>query len=126
MRILFVEDDPMNRLVVKDMLTVVGVTMAEAEDAETGLRMIEDATYDAVLMDLRMPGMDGLTAIDHIRARNDSKSLVPIIVITADTGIDLHQRCRAHGADHVLGKPVPMEALFDTLSDIASDTALLC
>ena len=126
MRILFVEDDPMNRIVVKDMLTVVGVTMDEAEDAVTGLRMIDEATYDVVLMDLRMPGMDGLTAIGRIRARTDSKATVPIIVITADTAVDLHARCRAHGADHVLGKPVPMEALFDTLSDIASDKALLC
>lgn len=126
MRILFVEDDPMNRIVVKDMLTVVGVTMDEAEDAETGLRMIDEATYDVVLMDLRMPGMDGLTAIGRIRARTDGKATVPIIVITADAAVDLHARCRAHGADHVLGKPVPMEALFDTLSDIASDKALLC
>lgn len=126
MRILFVEDDPMNRMVVKDMLTVVGIAMAEAEDAETGLRMIDEATYDAVLMDLRMPGMDGLTAIRHIRARPDGKATVPIIVITADAAADLHQRCRANGADHVLGKPVPMEALFDTLSDIASENALIC
>ena len=63
MQVLFVEDDPMNRRVVKDMLTIVGVEMDEAVDAETGLGMIDRADYDVVLMDLRMPGMDGLTAI---------------------------------------------------------------
>ena len=73
MQVLFVEDDPMNRNVVRDMLTIVDVAMAEAEDAESGLRMIEETAYDAVLMDLRMPGMDGLTAIEHIR---DRKSVV--------------------------------------------------
>ena len=118
MQVLFVEDDPMNRNVVRDMLTIVEVEMAEAEDAETGLRMIEATAYDVILMDLRMPGMDGLTAIKHIRARGDAKAKTPIIVITADTAQDLHQRCIAVGADHILSKPVPMDALFDTLSEV--------
>jgi CheY-like chemotaxis protein len=126
MHVLFVEDDPMNRNVVRDMLTIVDVAMAEAEDAETGLRMIGETQYDAILMDLRMPGMDGLEAIQHIRARKDAKALVPIIVITADTAADLHHRCRAVGANHVLSKPVPMDALFDTLSEVMDSTAIIC
>jgi len=118
MRVLFVEDDPMNRNVVRDMLTIVDVAMTEAADAETGLRMIDDSDYDAILMDLRMPGMDGLEAIRHIRARPDGKGKTPIIVITADMAHDLPKRCRDVGADHVLSKPVPMDALFDTLSEV--------
>jgi len=125
MRVLFVEDDPMNRNVVRDMLTIVDVAMAEAPDAETGLRMIEDDSYDAILMDLRMPGMDGLEAIRHIRARPDAKGSTPIIVITADMANDLATRCRAVGADHVLSKPVPMDALFDTLSEVIDGRANL-
>ena len=123
MRVLFVEDDPMNRNVVRDMLTIVDVAMAEAADAETGLRMIEDDSYDAILMDLRMPGMDGLEAIRHIRARPDAKGTTPIIVITADMANDLAARCRDVGADHVLSKPVPMDALFDTLSEVIDGRA---
>ena len=72
MQVLFVEDDPMNRRVVKDMLTLVGIDMAEAPDAESGLQMISDGSYNAVLMDLRLPGMDGLTAIRIVRARTDA------------------------------------------------------
>jgi CheY-like chemotaxis protein len=125
MRVLFVEDDPMNRNVVRDMLTIVDVGMAEAADAETGLRMIDDDIYDAVLMDLRMPGMDGLEAIQHIRARPDAKGKIPIIVITADMAHDLPKRCRDVGADHVLSKPVPMDALFDTLSEVIDGRANL-
>jgi len=125
MRVLFVEDDPMNRNVVRDMLTIVDVAMAEAADAETGLRMIEDDSYDAILMDLRMPGMDGLEAIRHIRARPDAKGTTPIIVITADMANDLAARCRDVGADHVLSKPVPMDALFDTLSEVIDGRANL-
>ena len=117
MQVLFVEDDPMNRRVVKDMLTIVGVSMAEAADAETGLRMIGESHYDVVLMDLRMPGMDGLAAIRRIRARPDAKARTPIIVITADTALDLRANCLASGADQVLEKPVAMNALFDALGD---------
>jgi CheY-like chemotaxis protein len=115
MQILFVEDDPMNRRVVKDMLHVVGADMDEAPDAETGLKMIDDGAYTMILMDLRMPGMDGLTAIRHLRARADGKSALPVIVVTADTAIDLRERCLAGGADEVILKPVAMGALLDAM-----------
>jgi len=105
----------MNRRVVKDMLSVGGVDMAEAEDAESGLKMIEESDYSVVLMDLRMPGMDGLTAIRHIRARADQKSELPVIVVTADTAVDLRADCLRNGADEVLLKPVAMDALFDAI-----------
>ena len=119
MNVLFVEDDPMNRRVVKDMLHVVGAGMAEAENAEAGLRLIEENDFDIVLMDLRMPGMDGLTAIRLLRARSDAKRNVPVIVVTADTAIDLKQRCVDSGADEVILKPVAMGALLDALGRTA-------
>ena len=68
-----------------------------------------------VLVDLRMPGMDGLTAIRHIRARPDAKAKLPIIVVTADTAPDLREQCLAAGADEVIFKPVAMDALFDAI-----------
>ena len=115
MNILFVEDDAMNRRVVRDMLTVAGASMDEAPDAETGLRMINDNDYDIVLMDLRMPGMDGLTAIRHIRARTDDKAAIPVIVVTADTALDICRDCIDQGADEVILKPVAMNKLFDAI-----------
>lgn len=115
MKVLFVEDDPMNRRVVRDMLSVAEVDMAEAEDAETGLRMIEDGDFAIILMDLRMPGMDGLTAIRHIRQRTDAKALLPVIVVTADTALNLRSECMKEGADDVILKPVAMDALFDAI-----------
>jgi CheY-like chemotaxis protein len=113
--ILFVEDDAMNRRVVRDMLTVAGANMDEASDAETGLRMIDEHDYDIILMDLRMPGMDGLTAIRHIRARTDAKAGLPVIVVTADTALDICQNCMDQGADEVILKPVAMNKLFDAI-----------
>jgi CheY-like chemotaxis protein len=116
MRVLYVEDDPMNRSVVKDMLSVVGAEMTEAVDAESGLSILDAEPFNIILMDLRMPGMDGITAIGHIRRRNDAKGQLPVIVVTADMSPDLRQRCLASGADEVLQKPVAMGALLKTMT----------
>ena len=115
MKVLFIEDDRMNRRVVKDMLDVAGVAMEEADSGEAGLRILDESDFDMLLIDLRMPGMDGITVIEHIRSRDDAKARLPIIVVTADTAPDLRERCIAAGADDVLFKPVAMEALFDAM-----------
>ena len=62
-----------------------------------------------------MPGMDGLTAIRHIRARPDAKAAVPVIVVTADTALDICRDCLDQGADEVILKPVAMNKLFDAI-----------
>jgi CheY-like chemotaxis protein len=118
MNVIFIEDDPMNRRVVADMLDVAGATMTEAESGEIGLKLIDEHDFDMALVDLRMPGMDGLTAIKAIRARADAKAKMPIIVVTADTALDLRERCLATGADEVLFKPVAMDALFEAMGRI--------
>ncbi len=115
MKVLFVEDDALNRRVVKDMLSVVGASMSEASDAETGLRMIDEDDYNVVLMDLRMPGMDGETAIRVIRDRKDPKGRLPVIVVTADMAVGLHERCLENGADEVLRKPIAMGPLLNAM-----------
>jgi len=118
MNVLFIEDDPMNRRVVADMLDVAGAVMTEAESAEIGLKLIGEQDFDMALVDLRMPGMDGITAIQKIRARGDAKAKLPIIVVTADTAVDLRERCIAAGADEVLFKPVAMDSLFEAMGRI--------
>jgi CheY-like chemotaxis protein len=115
MRVLFVEDNEVNRRVVGEMLRAGGIEMAEAEDGAAGLEMIERNDYDLVLMDLRMPGMDGLTAIRHIRARPDAKAQVPVIVVTADAGSSIEADCRGAGADELILKPVSMAVLFEKI-----------
>ena len=122
MQVLFVEDDAMNRRVVKDMLGVAGVDMFEAPEAQTGLDMISANDFDLILMDLRMPGMDGLTAIREIRRRSDAKARLPVIVITADTGVSIRADCEAAGADDLLLKPVAMDRLFEAIGRILART----
>lgn len=123
MNILFIEDDAMNRRVVRDMLDVAGATMAEAGLAEEGLRRIDAEPFDMILLDLRMPGMDGFEVIRRIRERTDAKRNLPIIVVTADTAPDLAERCMQTGADDVLFKPVAMEALFDAIGRLIAAKA---
>jgi CheY-like chemotaxis protein len=106
MKILYIEDDAVNRQVIRDMLVVADVQMIEAADAQTGLTIIDDLNLDVVLVDLRMAGMDGLTAIGHIRRRADDKANLPLIVIT--------------GADDMLLKPVAMRDLFNVIGRVVA------
>ena len=111
----------MNRRVVRTMLDIAGVDMDEAIGAEIGLRMIDAQDYDLVLMDLRMPGMDGLTAIRQLRARHDEKGRVPVVVLTADMGLDISQSVASVGGDDMLHKPIVMEHLFDAIAGLMSE-----
>jgi CheY-like chemotaxis protein len=116
MKILFVEDDAVNRRVLKAMVEQSGAAFYEAENAILGLEMIDKNSYDLILMDLRMPGMDGMTAIRKIRERGDEKAKLPIIVVTADSAPDIRANCIAGGADDLIMKPVAMATLFDAIA----------
>ena len=118
MNVLFIEDDRMNRRVVNDMLEVAGASMIGAESAEEGLAILDHSDFDILLVDLRMPGMDGISAIKAIRARDDHKARLPVIVVTADTAPDLRERCLAAGADDVIFKPVAMDILFEAMGRV--------
>jgi CheY-like chemotaxis protein len=120
MKILYIEDDPVNRQVIRDMLLVADVQMLEAADAPSGLAIIDEEDLDVVLVDLRMAGMDGLTAIGHVRSRADEKAKLPLIVITADTSPNIRADCIAAGADDMLLKPVAMRDLFNVIGRVVA------
>ncbi|WP_309089310.1 response regulator [Phenylobacterium sp.] len=117
-QVLYVDDNELNRKLMRSMLEAAGIPMAEAENAEAGLALIGAVDFDLVLMDLRMPGMDGLAAIRKIRARRDAKAHVPIIVVTAETASDIRRQAEAAGADDLLHKPVQIQTLFETVSRV--------
>ena len=121
-RILFVDDHEMNRHIVRGMLEVAGLSMDEAPSAELGLRMIDREDYDLVLMDLRMPGMDGLAALREIRARRDAKAKVPVVVLTGDTGQHINKAVEDAGGDDMVHKPIVMENLFDAITRVLFNT----
>jgi CheY-like chemotaxis protein len=118
MQVLLVEDNPMNRRVVRQMLELAEIGLDEAEEGEAGLQLLAQNHYDLVLMDLRMPGMDGLTAIGKIRARGDDKAKIPVIVVTADGAAEIRTRCVNAGANDLVTKPLDMTQLFDAIARV--------
>ena len=113
----------MNRRVVKDMLDVAGAVMTEAESGEAGLALLDSNGYDILLLDLRMPGMDGTEVIARVRALPDEKANTPIIIVTADAAPNLREECLEAGADDVLFKPVAMTELFDSMGLVLAKRA---
>ena len=118
MRALFIEDDDLNRRIVEDMLRVGGAEMVGAPSAEQGLEVFGSENFDIVLVDLRMPQVGGLETMKKIRAWEDERRDVPLIVVTADTGETIDEECRAAGADAILLKPVAMRELFEVIAEL--------
>lgn len=118
MRVLHVEDHPINRLVIRAMLSAHGAEIVEAKDGAEGILAVETGEFDIVLMDLRMPGIDGLGALRAIRARKDAKAHVPIIIVTADALPVVKAECLAAGASEVIHKPVGVKALYATIGSV--------
>ena len=123
MRILVIEDNPDIAANLGDYLEDQGHTVDFAADGVTGLHLAVVHDFDAIVLDLNLPGMDGLEAIGRIRARTDAKAELPIIVVTADAAVDLKERCLQQGADEVLFKPVAMDQLFDAIGRIMARRA---
>jgi CheY-like chemotaxis protein len=74
-----------------------------------------------LLLDLRMPGMDGFEVMHALRGRADSLRDIPIVVVTADASPGLEDECLSAGADAVLFKPVAMQSLFDSIAGLIVD-----
>lgn len=113
-RILVVDDNPVNRELVRSILTQAG---AEVSEASSGAEAVETASifpYDAILMDLRMPEMDGPTATRAIRSAAGPNRSIPIIAFTANT-LDEADRPLFDG---LIPKPVTPESLTGTLSEV--------
>jgi len=111
--ILYIDDDATNRALLRDMLASEDIPLAEAGDARTGLKMAEAGDYDLIFMDLRMPDINGLTAIRQLRAGGAKQQTVPIVVVTADPSEGVKSMCRTAGATDFLDKPISMQKLFE-------------
>jgi CheY-like chemotaxis protein len=111
-RILVVDDHPANREVARLMLAAVGCEVAEACDGDEAIDMVATQPFDLILMDVRMPRVDGLAATRAIRA---SGSRVPILAVTADAMPEDAARCLAAGMDAHLAKPISHHALYTAM-----------
>ena len=115
-RMLLFEDNEINRTLARLLLEEWGVTLDEAAAVPAGLALYARHRYDAVLMDIQMPGMSGLDATAHIRALpNARRAQVPILALTANAFRADNERYLAAGLDACLTKPYDETQLYQTL-----------
>ncbi|MDA8124377.1 MAG: ATP-binding protein [Deltaproteobacteria bacterium] len=111
--ILVVEDNAFNRRLLEETLTALGHQVTVAEDGRQGLQMAQQQRFALVLLDIRMPGIDGIEVARQIRRRERklSETPVPMIAITADADAATREACLKAGINAVLTKPVVPEQL---------------
>ncbi len=116
-RILYVEDDPRSRLVIKKLLENAGCIVYEAADGKQGVEKAAALKPDAILMDILLPVMDGLEATRRIRETKEI-SKTPIIVLTAKAMAGDREQILAAGCDEYIAKPVNLPLLLRLLSKV--------
>ncbi|MET0084296.1 MAG: response regulator [Sedimenticola sp.] len=112
--ILVVEDNEINRQVAGELLSVAGLHVQEARDGREAVRMVTGREFDAVLMDVQMPVMDGLEATRVIRQIPGYESL-PIIAMTANAMVGDREKCLDAGMNDYVAKPVDPADLYHAL-----------
>jgi PAS domain S-box-containing protein len=119
-RVLVVDDHPANRELARLILSGVGAEVTEAADGEAGVELAADWPFDLILMDLRMPRLDGAGALARIRREPGPNDATPILAFTADADPDIEQHLQRLGFDGLVGKPVAPGAL---IAAVAQATA---
>ncbi len=126
-RVLVVDDHPVNREVARVMLEAFGCEVAEAVDGVEAVAAVDAKAFDLILMDVRMPRMDGLDATRAVRAAG---ARTPIVAMTADAMPEDVARCLASGMDAHMAKPISQAGLLRVLThaltaegDVASRAA---
>jgi CheY-like chemotaxis protein len=120
LQVLVADDNPTNRKVLELMLGAAGMQLTAVENGEAALEAWRGRAFDLILMDLRMPVMDGLQAIAAIRAEETARGgpRAPIIVLSANTSGDDRDASAAAGADAHIAKPIRAEELFGTMEAV--------
>ena len=106
--ILIVEDNEKNRKLVRDVLQVKGYKTIESETAEEGINLAAEQSPALILMDIQLPGMDGITAMKQLRADPKTRS-IPVIAITASAMTNNRQAMLAEGFDGYQTKPISLK-----------------
>ncbi len=119
--VLVVDDHPVNREVAALMLTASGCEVTTAADGAEAVDAVRAGRFDLVLMDVRMPRMDGLEATRAIRALAGPAADTPVVAMTADAMPEDVARCRAAGMGGHLAKPVSRAALGAVLAQVMGD-----
>lgn len=118
-RILYVEDNFQNKRLVRKILTARGFEIIEADDGLTGVEMAVKELPDLILMDISLPGIDGVEATQRIKAY-DNTAKIPVIALTANAMRGDRERFIAAGCDDYLPKPISTADLLDMINKFIS------
>lgn len=119
--VLVAEDIEINRKLAEAFLTVGGHAVRFASDGAEAVRMASENCFDLILMDVRMPVMDGFEATRRIRAlASPTLSRVPIVAVTANREQNVRDACQAAGMDGFVTKPLTRDMLETVLSSVAT------
>ncbi len=119
LHVLVVDDMAMNREIASGFLRAAGHDVDCVEAGAQAVAAVASADFDVVLMDVRMPGMDGLEATRRIRALGGARALVPIVALTAQAFAEQVEECRQEGMDGHLAKPFEPAALLTAVVNAA-------
>ena len=118
-RLLIAEDDPTNRKIFNLMFIRSKFDVDFAEDGQKAVEMWEKGGYDAILMDVQMPRLDGFAATGVIREREQAHGgHTPIIAMTAHAMKEDEERCLAAGMDAHISKPIDFKKCFETIGEV--------
>ena len=117
--ILIVEDNEKNLKLVRDTLTVKGYRTIEATTGEEGIRLAQTERPALILMDIQLPGIDGITALGRLRAEPMTRA-IPVIAVTASVMTEDRQKIMAAGFDGYQGKPISVKELLATIQQVLS------
>jgi two-component system cell cycle response regulator DivK len=112
--ILIVEDHEKNRRLVRDVLQFKGYQTLEAETAEEGIRLAQESGPALILMDIQLPGIDGITALGRLRA-DPRTANIPIIAVTASAMTHDRQKIMAAGFDGYQTKPINVKEFLEAV-----------
>jgi len=115
--LLVIEDNPKNMKLVRDLLQIDRYQVFEATDAESGIKLAREQQPDVILMDLKLPGMDGLSATRIIRADAELKDTA-IAALTAHVMQGIEEEARWAGCDEFIAKPIDTRSFLDTISKL--------
>ena len=110
--ILVVEDNDKNRKLVRDVLTVKGYRLLEAERGEEGVRLAREQRPHLVLMDIHLPGIDGIEALRQLRA-DPTTAAIPVLAVTASAMTQDRQKILAAGFDGYQSKPISIRPFLE-------------
>ena len=123
MRVLGVDDNATNRFVLRAVLEAAGCTVELAENGEEAVRAAVATDFDAILMDVHMPVMDGLDATRAIRALGGRHAATPIIAVTAEALPEQVERAGAAGMNRHVTKPIRPDRLLEALADAIAEAS---